>query len=192
MPPQAAKWCPALKELTCTLCRKTFNLRGHSRHKGACQKNKKWQEADLACTCTNDAASGNDAASTDAGSAEVDVSGKCELGSVINVFAHLGPVGSGVQIPNIGDIVIEYHPHSGKERRFFSPEKFKASLRDDLGHTGPPDDEPWHPFCVRKDFEFVEQVNNAALNQPQTEKLIKFIWSCQDDDRTVTNITLRS
>lgn len=100
------------------------------------------------------------------------------------MFAHLGPAGSGVQTPNVGDIVIEYHPHSGKERRFFGPEEYKASLRDDSGPTGPPDDEPWRPFRTRKDFEFAEQVNDAALNRPQTEKLIKFVRSCQGDDRT--------
>jgi hypothetical protein len=83
------------------------------------------------------------------GSAEVDMSGKCKLGGVINRFAHLGLVDSGVQIPKVGDIVIEHHPHTGKGRRFFSPEEFKASLREDLGPMEPPDNEPWHPFHVR-------------------------------------------
>ena len=80
-----------------------------------------------------------------------------------------------IQVPNAGDIVIEYHDHSGRERLIISSEEFKRSLKDELVLTEPVDDEPWHLFRSREDFEFVELINDAMLNWPQIDKLIKLI-----------------
>ena len=91
-----------------------------------------------------------------------------------------GLIGSSMQIPNAGDIVIEYHPHSKRGTRIISSEEFKASLGDNLEPSGPPDSEPWHPFHSREDFEFAEIVHDAALNRGQIERMIKLIQSCQD------------
>lgn len=72
MPPRAAKRRPASGEVTCTLCKKTFNSRGYGRHKGACRKNKKKQDADLARARTDDAASTDADVTGSEGSADVD------------------------------------------------------------------------------------------------------------------------
>lgn len=81
--------------------------------------------------------------------------------------------------PRVGDLKIEYHPHSKKGTRVLSSEEFKASLTDDSDPMEPPDEEPWLPFRSREDFEFAEIVNDAALNQGQTKRLIALIQRCQ-------------
>ena len=110
--------------------------------------------------------------------------------NLINELAHLGVVaGPSAQTPNPGDIVIEYHPYSKKEKRVISAEEFKASLNNTPELTEPPDDEPWRPFRSREDFEFAELIHDAALNQPQIDRLIKLIRRCQD---TPGSFTLRN
>ena len=91
-----------------------------------------------------------------------------------------------MQIPNAGDIVIKYHPHSGKGDHILSPEEFKVSLNNDPEPTKPLDDKPWLPFRSREDFEFVELIRDALLNQTQVEKLIKLIRHCQDTPGSFT------
>ena len=86
----------------------------------------------------------------------------------------------GAKTPNVGDIVIEYHPRSGRDTQILSPNKFKESLSNHSEPTEPPDDEPWHPFCSREDYKFAELMHNAVLNQTQTKWLIKLLWHCQD------------
>lgn len=90
---------------------------------------------------------------------------------------------------NAGDILIEYHPHSGKVTRILSPEEFKESLGDRSEPTDQPDDEPWRPFRSREDFEFADFVHDAALNRTQIEWLMKFVQHCQD---TPGSFTLRN
>jgi len=110
------------------------------------------------------------------GSGESVEAGKCEPGDAADGSLTPGLVGSGLRVPNVGDILIEYHPHSGKGSRILSPEEFKATLSDRLAEpTEPPDDEPWRPFRSRDDFEFAEFVHDTALNQSQIDQLIKFI-----------------
>ena len=92
----------------------------------------------------------------------------------------------GIQVPNAGDIVIEYHDHSGRERLIISSEESKRSLKDELESTEPLDDEPWCPFCSREDFEFAELMNDTTLNRPQIDKLIKFIQRCQKNPDSFT------
>ena len=91
-----------------------------------------------------------------------------------------GLIGLDAQMPNTGDIRIEYHPHSGKDTRFLSSEEFKTTMNSDPEPTEPPDDEPWRPFHSREEFEFAELVHDAALNRPQIERLMKLINCCQD------------
>jgi hypothetical protein len=85
-----------------------------------------------------------------------------------------------MRVPNAGDIVVEYHPHSGRDKRILTSEEFKASLSKNLECTEPPDDEPWRPFRSREDFEFAELARDAALNHPQIDGMIKLIQRCQD------------
>ena len=95
-------------------------------------------------------------------------------------------VDPGVQVPNAGDIVIEYHDHSERERCIISSEEFKRSLKDESELTETVDDKPWLPFRSREDFEFAELVNDAALNRPQIDKLIKLIQQCQKNPDSFT------
>ena len=91
-----------------------------------------------------------------------------------------GSIGSSVQIPKAGDIVIEYHPQSKRPTRTLSSEEFKASLSDDSDPREPQDSEPWLPFHSREEFEFCELIHDATLNKTQVERLIKLIRRCQD------------
>ena len=88
-------------------------------------------------------------------------------------------IGSDTQAPQDGDIAIEYHPHSGRRTRVVSAEEFKETLNNQPDPTILPDDEPWLPFLSREDFDFVELVHDAKLNQKQTERLINLINHCQ-------------
>ena len=45
----------------------------------------------------------------------------------------------GIQVLNAGDIVIEYHNHSGREHLIISSEEFKRSLKDESESTEPLD-----------------------------------------------------
>ena len=88
-------------------------------------------------------------------------------------------IGSDTQAPQDGDIAIEYHPHSGRRTRVVSAEEFKETLNNQPDPTILPDDEPWLPFSSREDFDFVELVHDAKLNQKQTKRLINLINHCQ-------------
>lgn len=100
---------------------------------------------------------------------------------LLNYFTYLAgaAIGSDGQDPQDGDIVIEYHPHSGKARRILSPEEFKESLNRHPDPTGT-HDEPWRPFSSREDFEFAEFAQDAKLNRKQIDSLIKLIRHCQE------------
>jgi hypothetical protein len=97
-----------------------------------------------------------------------------------------GSIGSGARILNDGDIVVEYHPHSGKTPQFLGSEGFKASLGNRSDPMKPPDDNPWGPFRSREDFEFADIVHDANLNRPQIERLIKFIRRCENTPGSFT------
>jgi hypothetical protein len=81
--------------------------------------------------------------------------------------------------PQDGDIVIEYHPHSGKDTRILDPEDFKWSIGGGSDPTEPIDDEPWLPFSSREDFTFAEGVIDAKLNKKQTKTFLDLINRCQ-------------
>ena len=91
-----------------------------------------------------------------------------------------------MQTPNAGDIMIEYHPHSGRDARVLSSEEYKETLSDRSEPTEPPDIEPWRPFRSREDYEFAELVHDAALNRTHTERLIKLLQRCQDSPGSFT------
>ncbi|KAF9642744.1 hypothetical protein BDM02DRAFT_3132889 [Thelephora ganbajun] len=86
-----------------------------------------------------------------------------------------GLIGLSTQIPKVGDIKVEYHPHSGKGTHFLNPKEFKVSFSDNSEPTEPPDDQLWCPFQSREDFEFAELVHDAALNRTQIKKAIKLV-----------------
>lgn len=117
------------------------------------------------------------------GSAQAGGGGKYEI--MTRLVGSL-TLGSGPKVPNAGDIVIEYHPHSGKDNRILSPEEFKGSSNDDLEPMEIPDDEPWRPFHSREDYEFAELVHDASLNRTQIDKFIKFIRRCQETPGSFT------
>lgn len=83
------------------------------------------------------------------------------------------------RVPEDGDIVIEYHPHSERPTRVISPEEFKGMFKGQPDPTAQPDDEPWRPFSTREDFDFAELAHDAKLNQKQVERLIEIFNRCQ-------------
>lgn len=82
--------------------------------------------------------------------------------------------------------MIEYHPHSERPTRIVSPEEFKKMFNDQPDPTAPPDDEPWHPFSTREDFDFAELVHDTKLNQKQIERFIDIINRCQKSPGSFT------
>jgi hypothetical protein len=74
----------------------------------------------------------------------------------------------------MNNIKVEYHPHSGLPTRVEPLNKYRERERN----RPVVDREPWKPFRTRSDFEFAEIALEAALNQAQTDTLIKFVRRC--------------
>ncbi|KAG1899351.1 uncharacterized protein F5891DRAFT_1128989 [Suillus fuscotomentosus] len=76
------------------------------------------------------------------------------------------------QLPS--EFKTEYHPRSGCLTLFQPFNEFRTS--SDAQHNVPIiNDEPWHPFRSRGDFEFSEIAIEAALNKSQINPLLSLI-----------------
>ncbi|KAG1850743.1 hypothetical protein C8R48DRAFT_750083 [Suillus tomentosus] len=76
------------------------------------------------------------------------------------------------QLPS--EFKTEYHPRSGHPTLFQPFDEFRTS--SEVQHNAPIiDDEPWHPFRSRGDFEFSEIAIEAALNKSQINSLLSLI-----------------
>lgn len=71
------------------------------------------------------------------------------------------------------DIKVEYHPNSGRQPVIHHFEDYGRKNSDDPDL--PVEREPWRPFESRLDYEVAELALEAALNQSQTERLIKLV-----------------
>ena len=81
--------------------------------------------------------------------------------------------------PQVDDIRVEYHPHSGRAPKI-SP--FGEFTREHIHVPLAPEAErePWHPFRTLIDFEVSELALEAALNKGQTTRLIKLLQWVHD------------
>ncbi|OBZ74321.1 hypothetical protein A0H81_05715 [Grifola frondosa] len=92
------------------------------------------------------------------------------------------------RVPQLDDIKTEYHPsskHPTEICRF-----------DEYGHQNTTSfalpqvrEDPWQPFRTRLDYEFGEIAQEAALNQKQTDALIRLFHKCASgqDSFTLSN-----
>lgn len=94
----------------------------------------------------------------------------------------------GAREPQVDDICVEYHPHSGREAEIFAFSDFSHNHFPKPPMPNP-DRDPWHPFCTLLDFEVAELALEAALNKDQTEHLIKLLRRVHDrhEKFTLTN-----
>lgn len=77
----------------------------------------------------------------------------------------------------VDDIQVEYHYSAKRPAAVYAFEDFKRNF------TGPrrrPDDQPWHPFKSRTDFEFAELVHEAHLSNRQVKRLLAIIDKISD------------
>ncbi|KAG1771406.1 hypothetical protein EV702DRAFT_977341 [Suillus placidus] len=74
------------------------------------------------------------------------------------------------------DIKVEHHPSSGIKTTVHPFETFKCRPAPSL--VPPPDRRPWYPFQSRLEFEVAEIALEAALNNEQTDRLIKICQRC--------------
>ncbi|KAG2054244.1 hypothetical protein BDR06DRAFT_982466 [Suillus hirtellus] len=72
--------------------------------------------------------------------------------------------------------LVEHHPSSGINTTVHSFETFKHRLAPSL--VPPPDRQPWYPFQSRLEFEVAKLTLEAALNNKQTDQLIKICQQC--------------
>lgn len=77
----------------------------------------------------------------------------------------------------VDDIKIEYHPHSGKAEEIFHFGDFKRMSPTEHNRV---DNEPWHPFKSRADFEFAEIALAAKMNKSQIDALVKLVRRIAD------------
>ena len=106
-------------------------------------------------------------------------SGKSQPGDVEMPTHRWSLAGSGAQDPKDGDILIEYHPYSGKNSCLLSSNEYLETL--DPGDTDPTEVEPWCPFASQEDFDFAELVHDAKLDQTQIQNFMNLIQRCQGD-----------
>lgn len=68
----------------------------------------------------------------------------------------------------------EYHPSSGREPLHQAFDEFRLDAHD-TAEALPVNEEPWHPFASRADFEFAEIALDAALNKSHIDGLLSLI-----------------
>ncbi|KAG1839402.1 hypothetical protein DFJ58DRAFT_845711 [Suillus subalutaceus] len=73
------------------------------------------------------------------------------------------------------DIKVEHHPNSSIKTTVHSFETFKCHPAPSVV---PPDRQPWYPFQSRLEFKVAEIALEAALNNEQTDQLIKICQQC--------------
>jgi len=75
------------------------------------------------------------------------------------------------------DIKVEHHPNSGIKAKVYAFEDFQ---RNPMAATSdpPPNKKPWLPFKSRLEFEVAQIALEAALNNDQTDRLIKICRQC--------------
>ena len=75
--------------------------------------------------------------------------------------------------PQIDDIKIVYHPHSGKRDEIFHLEDYKSSLPRPTDI--PTEKNPWRPFRTRIDFEIAELILATHMNKDQTTTFLELL-----------------
>ncbi|KAG1871098.1 hypothetical protein C8R48DRAFT_596289 [Suillus tomentosus] len=85
---------------------------------------------------------------------------------------------------NVDDIWTEYHPNSG----ILAQTRTFLTFQHDLLQDPPtPDAQPWAPFRCRLDFEVAEFAHEAALSQPQIERLINLFHCSKQEPFSLCN-----
>ncbi|KAG1864594.1 hypothetical protein C8R48DRAFT_747876 [Suillus tomentosus] len=85
---------------------------------------------------------------------------------------------------NVDNIQTEYHPNSGIPAQ---TRTFSTFQRDLLQDPPTPDVQPWVPFRCRLDFEVAELAHEAALSQPQIERLIDLLHRSKQEPFSLCN-----
>lgn len=88
------------------------------------------------------------------------------------------PAAAASGAPEIGDIKIEYHPHSKLPPAIMHFDDYLQSLNQESGEDL--DHEPWALFGTQDNFEFAEWALEAELNQGQVETILKIIGRVRD------------
>ncbi|KAG1738319.1 uncharacterized protein EDB91DRAFT_1237726 [Suillus paluster] len=77
----------------------------------------------------------------------------------------------------------EYHPNSGIPAQ---TRTFLTFQRNNLEDPPIPDTQPWVPFRSHLDFEVAELAHEAALSQPQIDRLINLLHRSKQDSESFT------
>lgn len=86
-----------------------------------------------------------------------------------------------VQLPS--EFKTEYHPRSGRSTIYQTFDEFGIAQET---QDAPIDEEPWHPFRSRGDFEFSEIALDAALNKSQINALLGLISRISQGQAQIT------
>ncbi|KAG1739543.1 hypothetical protein EDB19DRAFT_1928076 [Suillus lakei] len=92
----------------------------------------------------------------------------------VSVFNQPGDVEPAASSQRPIEFKTEYHPSSGRELLHQAFDEFRANAHD-TAEPLPVDEEPWHPFASRADFEFAEIALDAALNKSHIDGLLSLI-----------------
>lgn len=85
--------------------------------------------------------------------------------------------------PSIGDIKIEYHPHSGRPPEILSLKDYQERRRK-IDTPKLDTQRPWKPFQTWADFEFAEVALKAGLTKNQADTLISLMKRCLSGEET--------
>jgi hypothetical protein len=85
------------------------------------------------------------------------------------------------------EVRVEYHPRSKVHPDNFSFYEYSSLAKDGIHKVEDnSQNEPWHPFNSRLDFELAELILETHLNKDQTNSLLSLIKRCVKDPSSFT------
>lgn len=101
------------------------------------------------------------------------------------IYLHLSTAENPASAPSLGDIRIEYHPHSGRPTIIQHLQDYHNPRTSKI-QQAPSSGEPWRPFKSQFDFEFAEFALSASLNKDETNTLISLFHRCANNGEALT------
>lgn len=85
------------------------------------------------------------------------------------------------------EVCVEYHPRSKVGPGNFSLYEYNSLAKDGVRNVEDNDqNEPWHPFNSRLDFELAELILETHLNKNQINSLLSLVKKCVENPSSFT------
>ncbi|KAG1781490.1 hypothetical protein EV702DRAFT_1265864 [Suillus placidus] len=178
-----------MAEVTCELCSKSFKPRGFKTHRTACTKWARDFEEDqhhIANTYYQPPVTVNVQGDAYHAAEQADNLNQAEVES-LNAHIANNPAVDDDQWMDVEDEDIYRVPSPYNLSVDGSEHQDTQHNRDILQDPPTPDAQPWVPFQCRLDFEAAELAHEAALSQPQIDRLINLLHCSKQESFTLRN-----